>query len=213
MIDIATFWDRAATKYAASKIADIPAYEYTLERTRSYLGAGDSVIELGCGTGSTALRLAESAGRIVASDISPNMTAIGRDKAAAAGIENVDFVVGDVMAGTLPAGPYDVVMGFNLFHLIRDRAAAFRAVAAMVKPGGLFISKTVCIAEGGGGLKLRAIKLALPVMQWLGRAPYVGFMRIAELERDIEAAGFEIIETGNYPARPPSRYVVARKKR
>lgn len=210
MIDSAKFWDKAATKYAASKIADIPAYEYTLERTRSYLGANDRVIELGCGTGTTALRLADGAGRIVASDISPNMVAIGRDKAAAAGTGNVEFVAGDLMSGDLPPGPYDVVMGFNLFHLIRDRAAAFERVAAMVRPGGLFISKTICLAEGGG-LKLRAITLALPVMQWLGRAPYVSFMRIRELERDIEAAGFEIIETGNYPARPPSRYIVARK--
>jgi len=46
-------------------------------------------------------------------------------------------------------------------------------------------------------------------MQWLGKAPYVRFMEIAELEHIISSEGFKIIETGNYP--PPSRYIVARK--
>ncbi len=54
----AKFWDRAAPKYAASKIADTGGYERSLERMRALLNPDFTVLELGCGTGSTALRLA-----------------------------------------------------------------------------------------------------------------------------------------------------------
>ena len=49
-----------APKYAKSPIKDVPAYEYTLGRTRSYLKPTDAVLELGCGTGGTALKLADA---------------------------------------------------------------------------------------------------------------------------------------------------------
>ena len=53
-----TFWDGAAENYAKSPIRDVEAYNYTLERTRTYLSPTDKVLEVGCGTGSTALLLA-----------------------------------------------------------------------------------------------------------------------------------------------------------
>ena len=50
-------------------------------------------------------------------------------------------------------------------------------------------------------------------MQLVGKAPSnVEFTRIADLEAAIQKAGFEIIETGNYPVDVPSRYLVARKR-
>ena len=48
-------------------------------------------------------------------------------------------------------------------------------------------------------------------MQLIGKAPYVNFMEITELEEIISSEGFKIVETGNYPASPPNRYIVARK--
>jgi hypothetical protein len=44
-----------------------------------------------------------------------------------------------------------------------------------------------------------------------GKAPPLRFVRPARLEADIAAAGFEIIERGDYPASPPSRFIVAKK--
>ncbi|MBB5050595.1 cyclopropane fatty-acyl-phospholipid synthase-like methyltransferase [Afipia massiliensis] len=55
----ARFWDRSSRKYAVSAIADQAGYERTLDRTRALLGPNDRVLELGCGTGTTALRLAD----------------------------------------------------------------------------------------------------------------------------------------------------------
>ncbi|MEZ5777270.1 MAG: class I SAM-dependent methyltransferase [Paracoccaceae bacterium] len=211
----AKFWDGMADRYAKSPIRDMESYTYTLDRTRSYLSKTDRVLELGCGTGSTALLLAESAGEITASDVSPNMVGIGRGKAEAEGVSNLRFVAADVFDPALD-GTYDTVMAFNLLHLVEDLPRTLHRIAALVKPGGLFISKTFCRPEPGAPwnralMTYRMMRVVLPVMQMLGKAPYVGFMRIAELEAMIAGAGFQIIETGNHPASPPSRYIVARK--
>ncbi len=203
------FWDKVAEKYAKSPIRDMDAYAYTLERTRSYLAKSDRVLELGCGTGSTALLLADAVDQFTAADISPNMIRIANRKAVDEGVENVRFVVAEFFDQALNDGPYDVVLAHNLIHLIEDTTGALRHVASLLKPGGIFISKTVCRPEAGTPWKYRLMRLIVPVMQLLGRAPFVRFMKIEELEREVTAAGFKIIETGNHP--PPSRYVVARK--
>ena len=80
-----------------------------------------------------------------------------------------------------------------------------------MSPPVRFTTKTVCTPGGGLPLKFRLLLLALPLMQWLGKAPYVNFMDIEELEAMIAGEGFEIMEAGNYPAAPPSRYIVAKK--
>lgn len=209
MQDSALFWDKTAEKYAKSPIADEAAYAYTLDRTRSYLSADDNILEVGCGTGSTALLLAGDVGRITASDISPNMIAIGKEKARAQDIGNVTFITAGLSDGALGDGPYDAVLALNLLHLVEDVPAALRRIHGLLKPGGLFISKTVCVPKSGAPFKFRLIKMVLPLMQWFGKAPYVNFMEITELENRITSAGFKILETGTHP--PPSRYIVARK--
>ncbi|GGH21949.1 Ubiquinone/menaquinone biosynthesis C-methylase UbiE [Cribrihabitans marinus] len=207
----ADFWDRIADRYAKRPIDDPDAYQAALERTRSHLRPQDDVLELGCGTGSTALLLAPEVGRYTASDLSPRMIEIGGEKAAAEGVGNLEFIAADLSNPQLSDRPRDAVLALNLLHLLEDLPEALSRVHAMLRPGGLFISKTVCPISGRVPIKLRLMLWALPVMQWLGKAPYVNFMSTDELETAITQAGFEIIETGNYPASPPSRYVVARR--
>lgn len=211
MQDAAQFWDNTARKYAKSPIRDMDAYTYTLGRTRSYLKPSDTVLELGCGTGSTALLLAEHVAHITASDLSANMIKVGKEKAAADGVSNVTFVQSDAVGPALGEGPYDVVMAHNLIHLLEDPKAAIARVAGLLKPGGLFISKTVCTPGANLPFKFKLMLLALPLLQWLGKAPYVNFMEADALEAMIVAEGFEIMEAVNSPAAPPCRYIVARK--
>lgn len=205
----ATFWDNAADKYAKSPIGDIDAYNDTLGRTRSYMKRTDRVLEIGCGTGSTALLLAGDAAHIVASDISTRMIEIAARKAKDQGVSNVTFITADLLDDVLDQGPYDIVLAFNLLHLVEDAPAAIRHIHGLLMPGGTFISKTVCQPGKDAPLKFRLIKLVLPVMQWLGKAPYVNFMTAAAFEEVITAQGFKIVEAGDRP--PPSRYIVATK--
>ncbi len=65
---------------------------------RSLLSADHDVLEIGCGTGSTALRLAPYTRRLLATDVSPNMIAIAREKLAAEPVPELSFAVADADA-------------------------------------------------------------------------------------------------------------------
>ena len=147
MIDAAKFWNKVAPKYAKDPIGDMAAYEYTLERTRSYLGAEDRVLELGCGTGSTALLLANSVREIVGTDLSSGMIDIAREKATADGLTNTDFRIATAQDAANLSEPFDVVLGHNLFHLVEDMESIFAYVHRMLPVGGYFISKTPCLSD------------------------------------------------------------------
>jgi ubiquinone/menaquinone biosynthesis C-methylase UbiE len=205
----ARFWDRAARKYAADPIADMAGYERTLERTRHYLSGDEAALEFGCGTGTTALRLAPFLGSIVGTDISPEMIAIARERAEAAGCTNASFEVGTPDTSSCADESFDVAFAFNVLHLVLARDAALRGVHRMLKPGGLFISKTPCLREMNP-----LVRLAVPVMQLVGKAPYVAFLSAGEVEQAVAAAGFEIVERGRHGSRGRDvrPFLVARKR-
>ncbi|MCX2723543.1 class I SAM-dependent methyltransferase [Roseibium salinum] len=211
----AAFWTKTARKYAASKVRDQAAYEKTLSRTIEHLGPQDSVLELGCGTGSTALLLARHVRSYLATDFASGMIAIADDKLAAeresgTSHEGLRFLVADAFDERVrPAdgqdSGYDAVLAFNFFHLVENPDDLLARVRDLLKPGGLYISKTVCLKR-----KAWLFSPLIAVMRLFGKAPYVNMLSFQEVERMIRQAGFEIIETGTYPE-PYSRFVVARK--
>lgn len=205
--DPKNFWDRAAAKYAKSPVKDMAAYEATLERVRAHLTPDMEALEIGCGTGTTALKLAGAVKNLTATDISTEMIGIAEEKAQNENAQNVRFTQTTLDTHPFAAEAFDAVMAFNLLHLIEDLPAALSAVRGLLKPGGLFISKTPCLAE-----RSRLIALLVPVMRFFGKAPYVNFFDTEELDRFIREAGFEIVETGYYPEKARSRFVVARKR-
>jgi ubiquinone/menaquinone biosynthesis C-methylase UbiE len=81
----ARFWDKVAERYARRPVDDEAAYQHKLQVTRDYLTPGMTVLEFGCGTGTTALAHAPFVKRILATDVSPKMIEIARRKADAGG--------------------------------------------------------------------------------------------------------------------------------
>jgi ubiquinone/menaquinone biosynthesis C-methylase UbiE len=206
MISSEKFWDKAAPNYAKSTIRDMVSYDQTMDRTRAHLKPDHRALELGCGTGTTALRLADGVRHLTATDISSQMIAIAQTKARDQGVENVTFRHAALSDSADPDGPFDVVMGFNLLHLLDDLPSALGDIADMVKPGGLFISKSGCIGE-----KTFYLRPVVAVMQMLGKAPYFSSLKISDLEGLISGAGFSIIETHTFPGMVANRFIVARK--
>ncbi|MBN9669536.1 class I SAM-dependent methyltransferase [Roseibium aggregatum] len=210
-----TFWDRIARKYAAAPVRNQEAYEKTLALTLEHLGPDDAVLELGCGTGTTALLLAGNVSAYLATDFAPGMIRIAEEKLAdeknkGTAPEGLRFAVADIHDEQIAsagegAGGYDAILAFNFLHLVEDPDNLLARVNGLLKPGGLFISKSAC-------LKKRAWLFAplVKILQLLGKAPFVRMLSFRALEEMIEHAGFEIVETGTYPA-PFSRFVVARK--
>lgn len=203
MTTSSAFWDKAAAKYAASRISDPEAYRATLDRTRAHLAPGDHVLEIGCGTASTAIELAPSVARYTATDLSAAMIDIGREKTREAGVANLSLLVQE--ASDVPEGPFDAILAFNLLHLLPDQAETLRRVHARLKPGGLFISKTICLAERW------YFKPLIGVMARFGKAPFVTHQKVDELRDAILRAGFEPVEDLVQSGAAPRLYLVARR--
>ncbi|MBN8953132.1 MULTISPECIES: class I SAM-dependent methyltransferase [unclassified Rhizobium] len=204
------FWDRAARKYAKGAIADQAGYERTLGRTLALLNAGDRVLELGCGTGTTALRLAGKVHDYLATDVSAEMIAIARERYGAEPIPSLSFRVATAEAIATDPARFNAVLGFNYLHLIRDLPGTLRHVHHLLPTGGLFISKTPCVGE-----MKPLIRLALlPAMRAIGKAPHAGVFRVSELAEQISAAGFDILATENHASKGDDNrpYIVARKR-
>lgn len=206
MVDATRYWDRIAEGYAKSPVKDEQSYRHTLDRVKAHLDPGFRVLEIGCGTGTTALHLATDVREIVATDISSAMIDIATRKAAEQQVENASFATEDTLLAGRTDGPFDAVLAFNLFHLLRDPADRIADAMKLVRPGGLFISKTTCL-KGANPI----YPIAVPIMRLIGRAPYVGFFKIDALESMVANAGGEIVETGTFPKSPPCRFIVARK--
>lgn len=209
MTNATAFWDKIAPKYANDPISDMAAYEYTLDRTASYLKPDDRVLELGCGTGSTALHFAPRVREIVGTDLSPAMIDIANGRAKDAGVTNADFRAMSAEDAAKLKESFDVVLAHNLFHLVDHAEDIFADIHRMLAPGAIFVSKTSCLSDKSFGFKRHPIKLILPLMRLIGKAPFVRFFTHRELEDAMKFAGFDIIESGNFPS--TSRYIVARR--
>lgn len=202
------FWDRSSKRYARSRISDQAGYERTRERTSALLKPDDRVLELGCGTGTTALRLAGPVDSYLATDISAGMVAIAEEKRAESPIAGLTFRVATAETLVAEAERFDAVLGFNYLHLVRDLSGTLRRIHALLAPGGLFISKTPCLGDMNP-----LIKLALPFMQMIGKAPHAGVFSAQKLASLISAAGFEILSTERHASKGKDcrPFIVARR--
>ena len=206
----ARFWDRSSRGYARSRIADPNGYERTLEHARGHLQPGDRVLELGCGTGTTALRLADGVQSYLATDISGGMIAIAEEKLAVESIPSLSFRTATAEELVHEESRFDAVLGFNYLHLVRNVPGTLRSIHVLLNPGGLFISKTPCLGDMNPLIRL----LALPAMRAIGKAPHVSSLGASALERLIIDAGFDVLVRESHASKGKDQrpYIVARKR-
>jgi ubiquinone/menaquinone biosynthesis C-methylase UbiE len=198
----AAFWDRIADRYAARPIKDITAYEAMLAATAGRLKPTDHVLEIGCGTGSTAIRLAPHARSWTATDFSEEMLRVARTKPAPG---NLRFVRANA-ENAFDGAPFDVVCAFQVLHLVDDLPGLLARIHQHLKPGGLLVAKTWCFADMG--LHLRALFV---ILRAFGLFPPARALTKTALRQAIADAGFAIEDERVFGKNPHGPFMVARK--
>lgn len=188
------------------EIRNPDAYEQTLNSIRAHLSEKSCVLELGCGTGTTAYKLAPIVRRYVASDYSSEMIDIAFERQPPKMLRYPEFFVGELGHEGHPAGPFNMVLCLNFLHLVDDRKAMVAGIHNSLDPGGMFISKTPCLS---GLFKL--LQPLVLVLGAFGKAPSFRFLSSSRLETEIKAAGFEIVETARHPENSSRHVIIARK--
>jgi len=103
-------------------------------------------------------------------------------------------------------GSLDGICAYSILHLVPDRREALARIYRLLRPGGFFVSSTVCL--GGTWVPYGAI---IGVMRLFGKAPRVACFPADRIEADIRDAGFVDVTRPDVGAKPIVAFIVAKK--
>jgi SAM-dependent methyltransferase len=108
------------------------------------LRPGMRLLDVGCGPGTITMDLAELVGpqgRVTALERTADALDLARDEAEQRGVDNIDFVVGNVLALDLPDGSFDVVHAHQVLQHVDDPVQALREMARATRTGGIVAAR------------------------------------------------------------------------
>jgi 2-polyprenyl-3-methyl-5-hydroxy-6-metoxy-1,4-benzoquinol methylase len=159
-------WDDAAETFdqaADHGLRDPLVRQAWLELLCAYLPPQPStMLDIGCGTGSLSLLLAELGHRVIGIDFAPAMIAQAQQKAAAAG-HSITFYIMEASAPEFNGTTFDLILCRHLLWALPEPAQVLTRWAALLKPGGRLL-----LIEGfwhtGGGLHQSELLQARPAV-------------------------------------------------
>ena len=180
------------------------------------LHEGETVLDLGSGGGIDVLlssRRVGATGKVYGLDMTDEMLELARENQRKAGVDNVEFLKGDIQAIPLPTGSVDVVISNCVINLAPDKSQVLAEAFRVLKPGGRFAVSDVIVRGEVPPAVRRDMEL------WAGCIG--GALAEAEYTAKLAEAGFEDVgvETWRvYDALPhegsfASAFIRARKPR
>jgi len=116
--------------------------------TRVSLHGKARALEFGCGTGELTLRLAPHVDSVLATDASGGMIEQLEGKLTGSAPTGITPRQLDLLAGSLPEGPFDLIYSAMTLHHIDDVALLFRQLAGLLAPGGRVAVADLCAEDG-----------------------------------------------------------------
>jgi arsenite methyltransferase len=150
------------------------------------LKPGETVLDLGSGGGIDVLlsaRRVGPAGKAYGLDMTDEMLVLARENQRKAGVENVEFLKGEIEAIPLPDNSVDVIISNCVINLSGDKDAVLREAFRVLKPGGRFAVSDV-VTRGAVPEALRR-----DMLLWVGCI--AGALDEADYRARLGAAGFE----------------------
>ena len=144
------------------------------------LEAGDVAVDMGCGSGYYARRMATRVGkdgRVLCVDIQPEMLEIAKRLAEQESLDNIDYVLGEAADPKLPEAGVDLIVLVDVYHEFSEPAAMLEAMRAALKPDGI-----VALAE---------YRLEGETAAWIKISHR---MSVEQVKAEWLPAGFELVE-------------------
>jgi 2-polyprenyl-3-methyl-5-hydroxy-6-metoxy-1,4-benzoquinol methylase len=198
------FWDRMAKYLDQVERKDETTNIKIIDKTKKYLKISDTVLDYGCGTGTAAIEIAGSVTTVNGIDISSKMIEAAKGKTVERKVKNIDFAQTTIFDEKFKKGSFDVILCFNLLHLVDDKPKVMRKINELLKSGGMMISATPCI-------KGTFLGVLLSPLSKIGLIPQITSFKISELEDLMTDGNFEIVETECLHKSGQQYFVVAKK--
>jgi len=158
------------------------------------LRAGEVVVDLGSGGGLDVFLAAQKVGptgKAIGIDMTPSMIERARKGAKEGGFGNAAFYLAEIDRLPLAEGSVDCVISNCVINLAPDKAAVFREIARVLKPGGRLAVSDIALK------RTLPEELAKDIMAYVGCI--AGAILIEEYRRGLMAAGFahvQVIDSG-----------------
>ena len=152
------------------------------------LKAGETVLDLGSGGGIDVLlsaRRVGPTGKAYGLDMTDEMLALARENQRKAGVQNVEFLKGEIEAIPLPDNSVDVIISNCVINLSADKDRVLREAFRVLKPGGRFAVSDV-VTRGAIPEQIRR-----DILLWVGCI--AGALDENDYREKLSAAGFEAI--------------------
>jgi sterol 24-C-methyltransferase len=161
-------------------------------------GPESELLDVGCGIGGPALTIsAYSGAEVTGVNICPAQVVLAQARAAEAGLaERVRFVQGDMMRLLFEADSFDAAYTFDALCHAPDKEAAYREIARVVKPGGLFLGYDWFCANG---ISTTAYEEYIEPLCSAFAIP--GLITLEQCRTNLEKAGFEVEDNGDAVSR------------
>jgi arsenite methyltransferase len=153
------------------------------------LAAGETVLDLGSGGGIDVLlsaRRVGPTGKAYGLDMTDEMLALARENQRKAGVENVEFLKGEIESIPLPDNSVDVVISNCVINLSADKAKVLREAFRVLKPGGRFAVSDVVVRGDVPEQVRRSMEM------WVGCI--AGALQASEYIGKLATAGFDDID-------------------
>lgn len=195
-----------AEGYSKKPVPNEDVYQKKLAMTQQYFNEEMSVLEFGCGTGSTALVHAPYVEHYLAIDVSDKMIDIAKNKLADTKIDNLEFKVSAIEDLQTSHEGFDAVLALSILHLVEEPQKIIKQVFENLKPNGIFVSSTACISGW-----MRVFQPIWPIGVALGVIPKVHFFSRKDFTAYIKEAGFVIEEHWIPDQSKMTSFIIARK--
>jgi arsenite methyltransferase len=153
------------------------------------LNAGETVLDLGSGGGIDVLlsaRRVGPTGKAYGLDMTDEMLALAHENQEKSGIQNVEFLKGEIEHIPLPDNTVDVIISNCVINLSADKDRVMREAFRVLKPGGRFAVSDVIVRGDVPDQIRRSVEL------WVGCV--AGALRDDDYIAKLTAAGFESVE-------------------
>jgi arsenite methyltransferase len=153
------------------------------------LNPGETVLDLGSGGGIDVLLSARRVGpmgRAYGLDMTDEMLALARENQRKSGVQNVEFLKGEIEQIPLPANSVDVIISNCVINLSADKDKVFREAFRVLKPGGRLAVSDVVVRGDVPPEVQRSMEL------WVGCI--AGALKDSDYTAKLAAAGFDAIE-------------------
>ena len=175
------------------------------------LRAGETVLDLGSGGGIDVLlsaRRVGPSGKAYGLDMTDEMLALARENQRKAGVENVEFLKGEIEAIPLPDRSVDVIISNCVINLSADKDRVFAEAFRVLRPGGRFAVSDVVVRGDVPAQIRRSVEL------WIGCV--AGALEESDYRAKLGKAGFEDVHlepTRVYRAEDAREFFLRRDER